>query len=107
MTDPFVPKHAPRPFDARTCGYSPTPGSGYCRQPATWHVMWDHLLDNSFTCDRHMALIQTRWVYDDRHPVAPDCGMPTALWLYKANRCAVPEVPSPQEAVALIPQEQS
>lgn len=106
MTGPFVPKHAPRPFGGQACGYSPTPGSGYCEQPATWHVMWDGHLDNSFTCDKHMELIQQRWVYDDRHPVVADCGMPGALWMYKQQRCRFPETPRLATATARTAQEQ-
>jgi hypothetical protein len=56
--------------------------------------MWDGALDNSFTCDEHMALIQRRWLYDDRHPVVADCGMPGALWMYKLNRCEFPSAPA-------------
>lgn len=91
--DPFVPKHDPLPLNGQACAYSPTPGSGYCGRPATWHVMWDGAMDNSFTCDEHMDLIQQRWVFDDRHPVVADCGMPGALWSYKDGHCFVPDSP--------------
>jgi hypothetical protein len=89
--DPFVPKHGPRPLDGQTCGYSPTRvEADYCGRPATWHVMWDRALDNSFTCDEHMRLVEARWVFDDRHRVVADCGMPGALWWYRDGCCRVP-----------------
>lgn len=88
---PWVPKHGPRPVGQQLCAYSPTGREAdYCHKPATWHVMWDGDLDNSFTCDEHMELIQRRWMYDDRHPVVADCGMPGALWMYKLHCCEVP-----------------
>jgi hypothetical protein len=91
VNSPFVPKGIPRPLGPQTCGYMPT-GSPehYCGKPATWHVMWDSGLDNSLTCDEHMALTEQRWVFDDRHPVVADCTMPGALWLYAGKRCEVP-----------------
>ncbi|MEU3990103.1 hypothetical protein AB0F24_17300 [Streptomyces platensis] len=85
--DPFVPKGQPRTSGDQTCGYKPSTASEYCAAPATWHVMWDGEFDNSFTCDGHMELIKSRWMFDDRHPVAADCGMPGALWMYKKHRC--------------------
>jgi|tagenome__1003787_1003787.scaffolds.fasta_scaffold20983200_13 hypothetical protein len=92
---PWVPKHGPRPVGQQLCAYTPTGQEpDYCHAPATWHVMWDGDLDNSFTCDQHMDLIQRRWMYDDRHPVVADCGMPGALWMYKLNRCEFPNAPS-------------
>jgi len=92
---PWVPKHGPRPAGQQLCAYSPTGRhQDYCHQPATWHVMWDGDLDNSLTCDQHMDLIQRRWMYDDRHPVVADCGMPGALWLYKLKRCEFPSEPA-------------
>lgn len=87
---PFVPKGKTRTPGTHTCGYKPSEAPEYCGQPGTWHVMWDGQLDNSVTCDEHMALIQRCWVYDDRHPVVADCTMPGALWLYRRNRCQVP-----------------
>lgn len=90
MSDPFVPKGQRRTPGDQTCGYKPPGASQHCGQRATWHVMWDGDLDNSFTCDEHMGLIKRRWMYDDRHPVVADCGMPGALWLYKDNRCEFP-----------------
>ena len=88
--DPFVPKGQPRTPGDQTCGYKPATASDYCGVRATWHVMWDGELDNSFTCDEHMELIQRRWMYEDRHPVVADCGMPGALWKYKDKRCEFP-----------------
>ena len=85
--DPFVPKGQPRTPGDQTCGYKPVTASEYCAAPATWHVMWDGELDNSFTCDTHMELIKSRWMFDDRHPVVADCGMPSAFWKYNDNRC--------------------
>jgi hypothetical protein len=53
--------------------------------------MWDgERFDNSTTCDEHMQLIQQKWMYDDRHPIGPDCTMPGALWLYREHRCEFP-----------------
>lgn len=101
--DPFVPKHGPRPLDGQTCGYSPN-RVDYCRAPATWHVMWDGDLDVSFTCDEHMDLILARWVFDDRHPVVADCGMPGALWSYKHRHCYVPDTGDLAAAAALLEQ---
>ena len=92
---PWVPKHAPRPGGQHLCSYTPTGReTDYCNQAATWHVMWDGQLDNSFTCNTHMELIQSRWVYDDRHPVVADCGMPGSLWMYKLNCCQFPNTPA-------------
>lgn len=93
--DPFVPKGQPRTPGDQTCGYKPTTASEYCGVPAAWHVMWDGDLDNSFTCDVHMELIQRRWMYDDRHPVVADCGMPGALWKYNDKRCEFRATGSP------------
>lgn len=103
--DPFVPKHGPLPLNGQACAYSPTPGTGYCGTPAAWHVMWDGALDNSLTCDEHMALVERRWVFDDRHRVVADCGMPGALWLYKAKRCEFPDAPTLAAAVAVATEE--
>lgn len=90
-TDPFVPKGQHRPFGGQTCGYKPRSATVCCGKPGIWHVMWDRdPHDNSVSCDEHMQLIQQRWVYDDRHPIASDCTMPGALWEYRNNRCAVP-----------------
>lgn len=90
MSDPFVPKGSKRPIGPQTCGYMLNASqSDYCGKPATWHVAWDSGLDNSLTCDGHMAVIQQRWVYDDRHPVCADCTMPGSLWLYERQRCEV------------------
>ncbi|WP_158070490.1 hypothetical protein [Streptomyces luteocolor] len=90
--DPFVPKGELR-FDAsQTCGYQPSKASEECGRPATWHVMWDEVLDNSLTCDEHMTLIQQRWVYVDRHPVTADCTMPGAEWVFLNDRCEFPEL---------------
>lgn len=102
--DPFVPKHGPRPITTTPlCAYSPTGAEAdYCGKSATWHVMWDGALDNSFACDTHMALIQRRWMYDDRHPVSPDCGMPGALWLYNEQRCGFPDEPAAAENRAAV-----
>ncbi|MFD5384262.1 hypothetical protein ACFWMG_04695 [Streptomyces sp. NPDC127074] len=91
--DPFVPKGQPRTPGDQTCGYKPASAKEHCGQVATWHVMWGGDLDNSFTCDEHMNLIQRRWMYDDRHPVVADCGMPGALWKYNDNRCQFPAGP--------------
>ena len=96
MTDlpdvsPFVPKGKPCPLTGQTCGYKPKTATAECGKPGTWHVMWDRdPHDNSVTCDEHMQLIQQRWMYDDRHPIAADCTMPGALWEYDNKRCAVP-----------------
>lgn len=93
MTEPapWVPKHGQRPVGQQLCAYSPTGREeDYCNKPGTWHVMWDGDLDNSFTCDEHMELIKRRWMYDDRHPVVADCGMPGALWKYNDKRCEFP-----------------
>lgn len=95
MSAPGYPSTPPRPGGEHLCSYTPTGREAdYCNKPATWHVMWDGELDNSFTCNTHMELIQSRWVYDDRHPVAADCGMPGALWMYKLNRCEFPTEPT-------------
>ncbi|MET7687973.1 hypothetical protein ABZT06_08330 [Streptomyces sp. NPDC005483] len=88
--DPFVPKGEPRPGSTQTCGYKPSGASEDCGKPATWHVMWDVQLDNSLTCDDHMALIQQRWMYADRHPVTADCTMPGALWVFVNDKCEFP-----------------
>lgn len=90
MTDPFVPKGEPRPGPEQTCGYKTQGMASECGLPATWHVMWDRAFDNSLACDEHMALVQSRWVYDDRHPVVADCTMPGALWDYREKRCVFP-----------------
>lgn len=88
---PWVPKHGARPVGQQLCAYSPTGREAdYCNKAATWHVMWDGEFDNSFTCDEHMDLIQRRWMYDDRHPVVADCGMPGAMWKYNDKRCEFP-----------------
>ncbi|MEU4165589.1 hypothetical protein AB0F46_01725 [Streptomyces sp. NPDC026665] len=89
--DPFVPKGEPRPGPEQTCGYKTQGMTCACGRAATWHVMWDSLLDNSLTCDEHMELIQRSWVYDDRHPVVADCAMPGALWSYPDKRCEFPQ----------------
>lgn len=103
--DPFVPKHGPRPTVAVPfCAYSPTGREeDDCAAPATWHVMWDGDFDNSFTCDTHMKLVEARWMFDDRHPVGPDCGMPGALWLYSKQRCGCPDEPTVVQAAAATP----
>lgn len=89
--DPFVPKHGPRPVGDQRCGYSPTHNEAdYCNKPATWHVMWDSELDNSGACDEHMKLIESRWVFDDRHRRGADCNMPGSLWSYRNGCCYVP-----------------
>jgi len=91
--EPFVPKHGPRPaMVTPVCRYSPTGHQeNDCAATAAWHVMWDGDRDHSFTCETHMDLIRRRWMYDDRHPVSPDCGMPGALWLYTEQRCGFPD----------------
>ncbi len=90
--DPFVPKGEEGTPGVQTCGYKPSGAPEECGKPGTWHVMWDGdpTFDNSVTCDEHMQLIQQRWMYDDRHPLVPDCTMPGALWDYKAKRCEFP-----------------
>ncbi|MEV7492229.1 hypothetical protein AB0O08_15920 [Streptomyces anulatus] len=89
---PFVPKGEPRPLSGQTCGYKPRAAPADCGAPGAWHVMWDRSSrDNSITCAEHMDLIQQRWVYDDRHPISPDCTMPGALWQHDNERCAVPD----------------
>jgi hypothetical protein len=69
--------------------------------------MWDGQLDNSLTCDEHMALIQQRWMYVDRHPVTADCTMPGALWVFVNDRCEFPELKSSVACRAEIPVEAS
>lgn len=90
-TSPFVPKGETRFDSNQTCGYHPRTAATDCGKPGTWHVMWDRAPhDNSITCDEHMDLIRARWVYDDRHPIVPDCTMPGALWDYREKRCVFP-----------------
>lgn len=102
-TDPFVPKHGPRPGGQQLCRYSPTGRvDDDCGEPATWHVMWDGDCDNSVACDTHMQLVLRCWVFDDRHPVGADCTMPGALWLFKGRRCEVPSESTDVSASAAI-----
>lgn len=105
--DPFVPKGEPRYGADQTCAYKPSEAIEDCGKPATWHVMWDAELDNSLTCDEHMALIQQRWMYADRHPVTADCTMPGALWVFLNDRCEFPELESSVAGCAEIPVEVS
>ncbi|MFJ4637591.1 hypothetical protein ACIP69_18445 [Streptomyces hygroscopicus] len=102
MMDPFAPKREPRTPGDQTCGYKPAEATEHCGAPATWHVMWDGALDNSVTCDTHMELINTRWVYDDRHPITADCTMPGALWKYNDKRCEFPTGIPAQSVEALV-----
>lgn len=100
---PFVPKGKPCPLSGQTCGYQPPTAPAACGAPGTWHVMWDRgPYDNSVTCNDHMRLIQQRWVYDDRHPIGPDCTMPEALWEYDNQRCAVPGESTLHNAAVLL-----
>ncbi|MEU0098207.1 hypothetical protein [Streptomyces sp. NPDC006267] len=102
-SSPFVPKGEPRPLSGQTCGYKPRTDPADCGAPGTWHVMWDRSsCANSVTCGEHMSLIQRRWVYDDRHPISPDCTMPGALWQHDDQRCAVPGEDDHHHAVALV-----
>lgn len=103
--DPFVPKGEPRYGDAQSCGYKPPGASEDCGRSATWHVMWDGQLDNSLTCDEHMALIQQRWMYADRHPITSDCAMPGALWVFFDDRCEFPELEVPATCRVKTPAE--
>lgn len=99
MTDlsPFVPDRGAADGSAQVCLFEANPGPG-CGEPGTWHVLWDPKRA-SISCDPHMALIQSRWVYTDRHRIAPDCGMPNAAWL--PDRCEVPRsCPTPAENTA-------
>jgi hypothetical protein len=96
MTDPFVPDRGPADPSRHTCMYRTNPNPG-CGAPGTWHVQWD-TRRQSITCDEHMDGIRARWVYTDRHPLSPDCGMPNACWL--PDRCEVPGTPTLTTATA-------
>lgn len=89
--DPFVPDRGLVDPSPHTCMFHANPNPG-CGAPGTWHVQWD-VRRQSITCDEHMAIIRSRWVYTDRHPLSPDCGMPGARWT--PERCEVPNAPSP------------
>jgi hypothetical protein len=84
--DPWVPDRGPVDGSPHTCMYQANPEPG-CGAPGTWHIAWDEARQ-SITCDPHMTVVQQRWLYLDRHPLSPDCGMPGAVWL--PDRCQVP-----------------
>lgn len=72
------------------CGYSPGDTDATdCGTPATWHIAWDADLENGLACEPHMDMIRQRWVYVDRHPVGPVCGMPGSTWLFDEKRCVI------------------
>jgi hypothetical protein len=100
MTEPWVPDRGPADPSPHTCLYGTNPNPG-CGAPGTWHIAWDKTRQ-SISCDRHMAVAQTRWLYLDRHPLSPDCGMPNATWL--PERCAVPGEPALAVARAILGQ---
>jgi hypothetical protein len=71
------------------CGHSPDDTEDdTCRQKATWHIAWDAQMENGLACDEHMVTAQ-QWVYVDRHPVGPVCGMPGSTWDFDSKRCFV------------------
>ncbi|NYV73127.1 hypothetical protein [Streptomyces sp. UH6] len=69
------------------CSFSPDVSDNTCQVPALWHIAWDTDLENGFACREHMAVVQQRFVYIDRHPIGPDCGMPGARWDFDHKRC--------------------
>lgn len=75
---PFVPQRGPVDPSPHTCMYGQTPGPG-CGAPGTWHIDWGNDCA-SISCNTHMEVVQARWVYARRHPLAPDCGMPNVIW---------------------------
>lgn len=75
------------------CGFVTVPGTAGCDAPATWHIAW-HLTpgdaDFSLLCDPHMADVQQRYVYADRHPAETACDMPGTGWLAaEPSRCVL------------------
>lgn len=86
INSPWVPDRGPVDPSPHTCMYRANPDPG-CGAPGTWHIAWD-AGRQSISCDDHMAVVKARWVYEDRHRISPDCGMPNARWF--PDRCEVP-----------------
>jgi len=97
---PWVSDRGPVDPSPHTCTYGQNPGPG-CGAPGAWHVAWD-LDRGSISCDIHMELAQTSWVYLKRHKISPDCGMPDTRWL--PDRCEVVGGPRETAAVASRPE---
>lgn len=86
----IMPALTRRPPGLQSCSFSPTnEATNCCGRQSAWHILW-HTVVASPVCDRHMAVVLGRWVFEDRHPIGRDCAMPGSEWIVDGGRCEIP-----------------
>ena len=79
-----LPDYGP-PAPNRNCAViDGPPGNAPCGRPPAWHIAWESTTPGeartSLVCEQHIAFVQARFTYADRHQAGADCGRPGALW---------------------------
>lgn len=77
-------------------------GKGCGKEPVE-HVAWAGG-SAGFVCVEHRGELGTVWLFQQRHPVGHDCGMPGAYWYEQENVCRCDdELPTAEkQAVGLL-----
>lgn len=78
------------------CDYDMLPR---CEGEPTWHIIWNHEVDNALSCDEHVKIALSDYEPIQVHRRAPDCGMPGARWFPLEATCRVPPRDDPFHAM--------
>jgi len=73
-----------------SCGYSDTPTSPPCMDPAVWHgIILSEPIQVMSSCDEHRPIMDLSADYV--HEMGSACGLPGSYFIWPDNECILPD----------------